>query len=328
MVDFSTTYLGIPLKNPLVVAASSLSSHVDTVKQAEDAGAGALVIRSLFEEQIQFDALRMENALNVAGDGFAEAQSSFPKVEHGGPKEHLMWVEKTRQAVKMPIFASLNAVSPGAWTTFAKQLADTGIDGLEVNFYAVATDPSRPGSELEKALYDVVERVRAEVNLPLAVKLSPYYTSIVNVVSEIEIRGVKGVVLFNRFLQPNIDPDTESLFTQMVYSTPEEIKAPLRWIAILYGRTQLDLALSTGVHTGKDAIKGLLAGATVVQMAATLLKNGPHYLSTMLIQMQGWMEEHSYASVSEFRGNVSQKNCDDPFAFERAQYVQLLLSQK
>lgn len=328
MVDFSTTYLGVPLKNPLVVAASSLSSHVDSVKQAEDAGAGALVIRSLFEEQIQFDALRMEDALNVAGDGFAEAQTYFPKVEHGGPKEHLMWVEKTRKAVKMPIFASLNAVSPGVWTSYARQLVDTGVDGLEVNFYAVATDPTRPGSELEKALYDVVESVRAEVRLPFAVKLSPYYTSVVNVVSEIENRGANGVVLFNRFLQPNIDPDTESLFSQMVYSTPEEIKAPLRWIALLYGRTKLDLALSTGVHTGKDAIKGLLAGATVVQMAATLLKNGPHYLSTMLMQMQGWMEEHSYSRVSEFRGNVSQKNCDDPFAFERAQYVQLLLNQK
>ncbi len=328
MVDFSTTYLGIPLKNPLVVAASSISSRVDSVKQAEDAGAGALVIRSLFEEQIQFDALRMEDALNVAGDGFAEAQSYFPKVEHGGPKEHLMWVEKTRKAVNMPIFASLNAVSPGTWTSYARQLADTGVDGLEVNFYAVATDPTRPGSDLEKALYEVVETVRAEVQIPFAVKLSPFYTSIVNVVSEIEKRGANGVVLFNRFLQPNIDPDTESLFSQMTYSQPEEIKAPLRWIAILYGRTRLDLALSTGVHTGKDAIKGLLAGATVVQMAAALLRNGPHYLSTMLIQMQGWMEEHSYGSVAEFRGNVSQKNCDDPFAFERAQYVQLLMNQK
>lgn len=328
MVDFSTTYLGIPLKNPLVVAASSLSSRVDSVRQAEEAGAGALVIRSLFEEQIQFDALRMETAMNVAGDGFAEAQSYFPKVEHGGPKEHLMWVEKTRKAVKMPVFASLNAVSPGAWTNYARQLVDTGVDGLEVNFYAVATDPTRPGSDLERALFDVVENVRAEVKVPFAVKLSPFYTSIVNVVSEVEKRGANGVVLFNRFLQPNIDPDTESLYSQMVYSQPEEIKAPLRWIAILYGRTKLDLALSTGVHTGKDAIKGLLAGATVIQMAATLLKNGPHYLSTMLIQIQGWMEEHSYASVSEFRGNVSQKNCDDPFAFERAQYIRLLLDQK
>ncbi|NWG17539.1 MAG: dihydroorotate dehydrogenase-like protein [Chloroflexi bacterium] len=328
MVDFSTTYLGIPLKNPLVVAASSISSHVDTVKQAEEAGAGALVIRSVFEEQIQFDQLRMEESLNVGAESFAEALTVFPKVEHGGLKEHLMWVEKTRAAVKMPLFASLNAVSPGAWVSYAKQLAETGVNGLEVNFYAVATDLQRPGSDIERALYEVVESVRAEVTLPIAVKLSPFYTSTVNVVSELEKRGANGVVLFNRFLQPDIDPDTESLVNQMVLSTPDEMRIPLRWIALLYGRTSLDLALSTGAHTGKDTVKALLAGATVVQMAAALLKNGVHYLSTMLIQMQGWMEEHGYQSVADFRGNVSQKNCDDPFAFERAQYVRLLLSQK
>lgn len=328
MVDFSTNYMGIPLKNPLVVAASSISNHVDTVKQAEEAGAGALVIRSLFEEQIQLDAFQMENRLNVGAESFPEALSYFPKVEHGGPKEHLMWVEKTRKAVKMPLFASLNAVSPGAWSSYARQLADTGVDGLELNYYAVATDPTRPGSDIEKMLYEVVESVRAEVNLPIAVKLGMFYTSVVNVVSELEKRGVNGVVLFNRFLQPDIDPDTESLYSQMVLSSAEELKIPLRWIALLYGRTKLDLALSSGAHTGKDAIKTLLAGATVVQMAATLIKNSVHYLSTMQIAMQGWMEEHGYESVADFRGNVSQKNCDDPFAFERAQYVKLLLDQK
>lgn len=328
MVDFATTYLGIPLRNPLVVAASSISNHVDTVKQAEEAGAGALVIRSVFEEQIQFDQLRMEESLNIGAESFAEALTYFPKVEHGGLKEHLMWVEKTRAAVKMPLFASLNAVSPGAWASYAKQLAETGVNGLEVNFYAVATDLKRPGNDIERALYEVVESVRAEVALPIAVKLSPFYTSVVNVVSELEKRGANGVVLFNRFLQPDIDPDTETLVSQMVLSTPDEMRIPLRWIALLYGRTGLDLALSTGAHTGKDAVKALLAGATVVQMAAALLKNGVHYLSTMLIQMQGWMEEHGYQSIADFRGNVSQKNCDDPFAFERAQYVRLLLSQK
>lgn len=328
MVDLSTTYLGIPLKNPLVVAASSISNHVDTVKMAEEAGAGALVIRSLFEEQIQFDQQYMSEMLDFGSESFAEAQSLFPKVKHGGPKEHLMWVEKTRKATKMPLFASLNAVSPGAWTHYAKELASTGVDGLEVNFYFVATDPNRPGSDIEKALYETIESVRAEVSLPIAVKLSPFYTSVVNVVQELENRGANGVVLFNRFLQPDIDPDTESLFNQMVLSSHEEMKTPLRWIAILYGRTQLDLALSTGSHTGRDVVKGLLAGATVVQMAATLLKNGVHYLSTMLIYLQGWMEAKGYDSITEFRGNVSQKNCVDPFGFERAQYVKLITSQQ
>jgi dihydroorotate dehydrogenase (fumarate) len=327
MVDLSTTYLGIKLKNPLVVSASSISNHIDTVKAAEDAGAAGLVIRSLFEEQIALDSQRLEDRLSQHADSFAEASSYFPAVKHGGPREHLMWVEKTRKAVKMPIFASLNAVSPGAWTDYARQLADTGVDGLEVNFYFVATDPNRTGSDIEKALYEAVERVRAETTLPIAVKLSPFFTSVVNVVRELEGRGINGVVLFNRFLQPDIDPETESIFSEMVLSTPAELKMPLRWVAILYGRVGLDLILNTGVHTGGDAIKALLAGASAVQSTATLLKNGIPYLSTMLINIQDWMTEHGYEKLDDFRGKASQKHCDDPFAFERAQYVKLLIRQ-
>jgi dihydroorotate dehydrogenase (fumarate) len=327
MTDLSATYLGIPLRSPLVVSASSISNHIDTVKAAEEAGAGALVIRSLFEEQVQFDSQRMEDFLNQYSESFAEATSYFPAVKHGGPKEHLMWVEKTRKAVKMPLFASLNAVSPGTWTQYARQLADTGVDGLEINYYFVATDPDRTASDIEHTLYEVVENIRAEIKLPIAVKLSPYFTSTANVVREIEKRGANGVVLFNRFLQPDIDPETESIFSEMALSTPAEMKLPLRWTAILYGRTKIDLALNTGVHTGSDAIKGILAGATVLQLTATLIKNGIPYLSTMLINMQDWMNEHNYQKLDDFRGKTSQKHCDDPFAFERAQYVRLLLRQ-
>jgi dihydroorotate dehydrogenase (fumarate) len=327
MVNLSTKYLGIELKNPLVVAASSISSYVDRVKMAEDAGAGALVIRSLFEEQIALDELAMAEALAVGAESFGEAITYFPNVKHGGSKEHLMWVKKTRKAVSMPIFASLNAVSPGAWATYARQLADTGVNGLEVNFYAVPTDPQKTAADIEKALYEIIESIKAAVSLPIAVKLSPFYTSPANLVSELEKRGVEGVVLFNRFLQPDIDPDTETLVNEMVLSNPLEMRLPLRWVALLYGRTRLDLALNTGAHTGRDAVKALLAGATVVQMASTLLNNGIPYLSTMLLDIQNWMDEKGYESVAEFRGKVSQKNCDDPFAFERSQYVKLLTSQ-
>jgi dihydroorotate dehydrogenase (fumarate) len=327
MVDLATTYLGIPLKNPLVVAASSISNYVDRIKVAEDVGAGALVIRSLFEEQIALDQQRFADFLSAHDESFAEATSYYPAIEHGGPKEHLMWVEKARQAVSIPLFASLNAVSPGVWTEYARQLEETGVNGLEVNFYSVPTDPAVPGSDIEKALFDVIEAVKAVVSIPVAVKLSPFYTSTVNVVSELEKRGVEGVVLFNRFLQPDIDPENEMLFNQMVLSTPAEMKVPLRWVALLYGRTQLDLGLSTGAHTGRDAIKALLAGATVVQLAATLLKNGLPYLSTMLIHIQDWMNEREYEKLDDFRGKLSQKQCEDPFAFERAQYVKLLLEQ-
>lgn len=328
MIDLSTTYLGIPLKNPLVVGASSISAHVDKVKMAQDAGAGALVIRSLFEEQVQLDGLRMAERLSAGGESFAEALSYFPSVQYGGAKEHLMWVERTRKAVNLPLIASLNAVSPGTWTEYARMLADTGVDALELNYYLVATDLTRSGADIEKALFDTVEQVRAAVKIPISVKLSPYYTSVANVVSELEKRRVEGVVLFNRFLQPDIDPDRESLFLEMVYSTPAELKLPLRWIALLHGRTTLDLILSTGAHRDKDVIRALLAGASAVQMVATLLQNGIHYLSTVLLGIQNWMFERGYRTLSDFRGNLSQKNCDDPFVFERAQYVNLLLDQK
>jgi len=327
MLDLSTTYLGIPLKNPLVVAASSISNHVDRVKLAEESGAGALIIRSLFEEQIQLDHLRSHEFMTRHDEGTAEATSYFPSVKTGGASEHLTWVERTRKAVKMPIFASLNAVSPNSWATYARQLQDTGVNALELNPYAVETALDRTGADVEKALLDLVAAVRAEVKIPIAVKLGMFFTNTANVIHELEKTGVQGVVMFNRFLQPDIDPEHETLVNEMVYSTPAELKIPLRWIALMYGRTKLDLALSTGAHTARDAMKALLAGATVVQFAATLFKNGIPYLSTILVNLQQWMMEREYQKVDDFRGKLSQKNCDDPFAFERAQYVRLLLEQ-
>jgi dihydroorotate dehydrogenase (fumarate) len=329
MADFSTTYMGIPLKNPLLVAASSISNYVDKVKKAEEVGAGGLVIRSLFEEQIQFDDMTMSDFLERAAYISPEIQSSFyPPVESGGPREHIMWVEKTRRAVDMPVFASLNAVSPGAWTSYAKQLEETGVAGLEINYYVVATDPDVPGSELEKRLFDIVESVTSEVSIPVAVKLSPYYSSAPYIVKEIEKRGAKAAVLFNRFLQPDIDVDAEELENNMAWSTPDELKVPLRWVALLYGRTGIDLALNTGVHSGRDMAKALLAGASVVQVASAILENGLPYISTMLMDLQGWMEEKDYEKIADFRGKVSQQNVDDAFGFERAQYMKLLMSQR
>jgi dihydroorotate dehydrogenase (fumarate) len=328
MADLKTTYMGIPLRTPLVVAASTISSYIDRVKMAEQAGAGALVIRSLFEEQIQFDRLRMEEALSVGEHNYAEATSFFPKLRHGGAAEHLMWVEKTRKAVSLPLIASLNAVSAGGWTEFARQLAGTGVDGIELNVYAVAADPRRTGAEIEQDLFQTVEAVRAEIRLPLAVKLSPFYTSTVNVAAELDRRGVNALVLFNRFLQPDIDPEGESLHSEMVYSTPAELKLPLRCVALLHGRIRADLAVTSGVHSGRDAAKALLAGATVVQVASALLQNGIPYLSTMLRELEAWMGEHGYGRLEDFRGKLSQKEADDPFLFERAQYVNLLLAQK
>ncbi len=328
MVDLRTTYMGIPMSSPLIVAASTVSSYIERVKMAERAGAGALVIRSLFEEQVQFDSLRMDEALSVGEYSYAEAANFFPKLQHGAASEHLMWVEKTRKAVKLPLFASLNAVSLRGWTGFAKQLAGTGVDGIELNVYAVAADMSKTGAEIERELFDIVAAVRAEVQIPMAVKLSPFYTSTVNVAAELDRRGVNALVLFNRFLQPDIDPDSDSLHNEMSYSTPADLRLPLRWTALLHGRIRADLAVTTGVHAGKDIARALLAGASAVQSAAALLKNGIPYLSTMLRELEDWMGERGYESLDDFRGKLSQKHADDPAVFERAQYVNLLLSQR
>ncbi len=328
MADLTTKYMGLELDSPLIVAASSISSYIDRIEMAEKAGAGALVIRSLFEEQIMFDALQLELDLEVGSESFPEALSYFPEIQHGEADEHLMWIEKTREAVKLPLIGSLNAITPGAWTKFARQLEATGIDALELNVYAVATNPDKTSNEIEKDLYDIVKAVRAEVTIPVAVKLSPFYTSPLNVARELSELGVNALVLFNRFLQPDIDPQTESLKSEMVFSTPQEMKVPLRHIALLYGRIDSDLAITTGVHSGLDAVKAILSGASAVQTASALLKNGIPYLSTMLREIEGWMDERGYEQLDDFRGKLSQREADDPFAFERAQYVKLLMSQK
>lgn len=328
MPELKTTYMGIELETPIVVAACSISSMTDQILAAQEAGAGALVIRSLFEEQIQFEAFRLEDELAVGSESFPEALSYFPQIEHGQAEEHLMWIEKSRSQVSMPLIASLNAVSPGAWTEYAKQLESTGVDGLELNVYSVATDTNKTGSEIETELFDIVEAVKAQVSIPVAIKLSPYYTSTSNVAAQLAQRGSDALVLFNRFLQPDIDPNSESLSNQMVYSSNEELKLPLRWVALLYDRVETDLALNTGVHSGTDVAKALLAGATVVQTASALLENGIPFLSTMLRQLESWMDERNYADLAGFRGKLSQKETVDPFAFERAQYVKLLMDQK
>jgi len=328
MTDLTASYMGIPLTSPLVVAACSISSMIDRVRLAEQAGAGALVIRSLFEEQVQLDALRLEENLRAGGESYAEAASYFPEVTPGMGEEHLHWIEKTRAAVKMPLIASLNATSPGSWVHYARQLEGTGVNGLELNLYAVPGDPRRDAPQIERELLDIVAAVRAETRLPLAVKVSPFYTSFGHVAQALDRAGANALVLFNRFLQPDIDPTTETVQSEMILSTPDELRLPLRWTALLYGRVRAEIALSTGVHSGLDAAKALLAGAQVVQTASALLQHGIPYLSTMLRQLEGWMGEHGYRLLNDFRGRLSQRENPDPFAYERAQYVRLLASQK
>jgi len=327
MSDLSTTYMGIPLKSPIVVSASSISSMIDRVEMAEKVGAGALVIRSLFEEQIQVEQQRFDDYLSVGGESFPEALSYFPAIEHGQADEHLMWVEKTRQAVKMPLIASLNAVSRGSWVEYARQLEATGVDGLELNVYIMGTNPDRPGAELEEELLEIVKSVKAEVTIPVAVKMSPYYASTLNLAVELDKVGVDALVMFNRFIRPTIDVTSESLVNEMFWSSPEEMRLPLNRVARVYGHIKADMALNTGVHSGDDVARSILVGAKVVQVASALFIHGIPYISTMLRDLEGWMGEQGYDTLDDFRGKLSQKNHADPFAFERAQYVNLLLSQ-
>lgn len=327
MADLRARYLGLELSSPIVVAASSISSRVERIQMAEHAGAGALVIRSLFEEQIQFDKQRMEDSLAVGSETFAEAVTYFPELEGNPAEEHLYWIEEARAAVKMPLIASLNAVTPQGWADYAKRLAETGVDALELNVYSVAADPAVTGSEIEAEIYNILEAVRGQVKLPLAVKLSPFFTSTANVAAQLVERGAAGLVLFNRFLQPDINLQTETLVNEMIYSAPAEMKLPLRWVALLYGRVAADFALNTGVHTGRGVAKAVLAGAQVVQVASALLTHGIPYLSTMLRELEGWMDDRSYEALDDFRGKLSQEEIDDPVGFERAQYVRLLMTQ-
>lgn len=327
MVNLSTTFMGVELKSPVVVAACSLSGMIDNIKMAEEMGAGGLVIRSLFEEQILIEEADMEEKLHVGAEIFPEAQTYYPEIEHAGPAEHLMWVERSRKAVKMPLFASLNAVTPGAWVSYAKQLEGTGVDGLELNVYAVQTRLDKAGAEIERQLYEIVEAVKAEVRIPVAVKLSPFYTSVANVAAELDIRGTAGLVLFNRFLQPDIDVDGESLVKVMELSAPADLRLPLRWISILSGRIKADLAATGGVFDAEGVVKCLLAGASVVQVASTLYEHGIAHIKDLNDGLAGWMNNKGYGSIADFQGKVSQKDAADPFEFERAQYVELIRQQ-
>lgn len=324
MPDLSTSYMGIALSSPVVVAASSLSNRLETVRKAEEAGAGALVLRSLFEEQIALDRMRMEEELAVGAESFPEATTYFPEIEHGEASEHLHFVEKLRREVRMPLIGSVNAASAGTWTDYARRLEEAGVDGVELNVYRVETDPDRSSADVEAELMSLFDQVRRAVSVPVAVKLSPYYTALGNLARQLSDRGAAALVLFNRFLQPDIDLSRGVMRNEMPLSAPEEMRVPLRWTGLLHGRIGADIALNSGVRSGEDVVKALLAGATVVQVAATLIRNGAPYISTMLREIERWMAENGHGRLDDFRGRMSQRGVEDPLAYERAQYVGLL----
>lgn len=326
MSNLTTSYMGIQLANPVVVAASTFSGKIDTIRKIQDLGAGALVIKSLFEEQVLHEVGEMEEALLTGAENYAEALTYMPMLEHAGAREHLMWVEKAREAVKMPLIGSVNAVHAGKWVDYARQMAETGVDALELNVYAVEADPERSSASIEKRLFETFDAVRGAVKIPVAVKLSPFYSGLAHVVSELERRGAAGVVLFNRFLQPDINPETETLEKAKGLSHAADMRLPLRWIALLYGRVGLDLIGNTGVENAADIVRYLLAGSTAVQVASVLYRNGVDVLPSLINGVDAWMSRKGYAAIEDFRGKVSQRDFEGSlFNFERAQYVDFLM---
>jgi dihydroorotate dehydrogenase (fumarate) len=320
--------MGIELTSPIIVGASTWSHKVDNIKKAEDVGAGALVIHSLFQEQIELEREELEEDLTAHGEEFPEALSYFPHMEHAGPREHIMWVEKARAKVGMPPIGSINAVSKGDWVQYAKLLEQAGCNALELNLYAIETNPNKSASDVEDQALDVVGSVCSEVSVPVAVKLSPFYTALANFAYRVAKVGAKGMVLFNRFYQPFINPETEKIVISLDMSRSEDTRLPLRWIGILSDGLGIDMAASTGVKTADDAVRHLLAGANAVQCVSTLYENGLEYVSNMNNALSRWMEMHGYNNIEEFMGKLNHKNVADPYAFERAQYIQLLLGSK
>ncbi len=327
-MDLSTSYMGLSLKNPLVPNSSPLSRELTTLKQLEDAGAAAVVMYSLFEEQITHETAEMEHYREFGGESFAEALSYLPDPGefHRGPEEYLEHVRKAKDALSIPVIASLNASSPGAWVEYARQIQQAGADGLELNVYFLPTDPKQPVAEVEQVYTDIVSDVRKAVTLPIAVKMHPYVTSVPEMAHRLEKAGANGLALFNRFYQPDIDPENLEVQPNLQLSTPYETRLAMRWIAILHGRVGCDLAATGGVHGGRDAVKLLMAGASAVHVCSALLKYGIYHLRRVREELQTWMEENEYKDVRSFVGSMSQRHCPDPRAFERANYIKTLQS--
>lgn len=330
MVDLKTTYLGLELKNPLVASASPLSEDVDTVKALEEAGISAIVMYSLFEEQIIRESLELDRYLNENTNSFAEALSYIPEMGRYSltPDIYLEQVKALKTAVNIPIIGSLNGVSTGGWLEYAKKIEDAGADALELNLYYLPTDLELTGAQLENAYITLVRDIRTEIKIPIAVKLSPSFTSLPNFAKRLADAGANGLVLFNRFYQPDFDLENLEVVPNLKLSKSAELRMPLRWIALLYGRIDVDFALTSGVHKAEDVLKAMMAGAKVAMTASALLKKGPKRAAKILKNLETWMEENEYKSIQQMQGSMSQKAVTDPAAFERANYMKVLNSYK
>jgi len=325
-MDLTTTYLGLKLRSPLVPSASPLSEEISNIKEMEDAGAAAVVLYSLFEEQLRQDRFELHRHMEHGTFSFAEALTYFPEPEefHLGPDGYLKHIANAKAAVQIPIIASLNGSSAGGWTDYAKLIEEAGADALELNIYNIPTDMELSSAQIEQTYLDILAAVKKELKIPVAVKVSPFFTNFANMAKRLDKAGANGLVLFNRFYQPDIELETLEVRPNILLSTPMAMRVPLRWIALLYGRVLGSLAGTSGVHRGSDVLKLLMAGADVAMLCSTLIRHGIKQIGVIERDMVAWMEEHEYSSVEQLKGSLSQQNCPEPSAFERAQYMRAI----
>lgn len=329
-MDITTTYLGLKLKSPIVASAGPLSEKISNIREMEDAGAGAVVLYSIFEEQIEHDQLELDYHTTVHDESFAEATSYLPAPFDFklGPEEYLNHIRKAKEAVNIPIIASLNGKSIGGWIDYAKKMEQAGADALELNIYQLPTDINKPGSEIEKTYIEIVKVVKSNVEIPIAVKMHPFFSSTSYMAAQLSKAGADGLVMFNRFYQPDINLEKLEVEPNVILSTPMAMRLPLRWIAMMYGRVNTDLAATSGIYSAEDVLKMVMAGAKVTQMLSALLKFGIGHIADVTTNLKAWMEEKEYGSIEQMRGSMSYMNVDDPAKFERTNYMRVLNSYK
>lgn len=329
-MDLSTTYLGLKLRSPLMPSACPLTRELDEIKRAEDAGAGAIVLPSVFEEQLKRESEELDAMMEKGVESFAEALSYFPQIGEFrlGPDDYLDHIQKAKVATRLPVIASLNGTSVGGWTEYARQIQQAGADALELNIYYIPADPDLTGVEVEQTYLDILKGVKSAVSIPVSVKLSPYFSNMANMAKRLDAGGADGLVLFNRFYQPDIDLENLEVEHSILLSTPQARRLPLRWVAILFGKVKASLAATSGIHTAHDVLKMIMAGADVAMLCSVLLRKGMGHLAVVEQEMKQWMEEHEYDSLTQMKGSMSQAKCPDPTAFERAQYMRLISTWK
>jgi len=328
MIDLTTTYLGMELKHPVVPSASPLSESLDGIKRLEDAGAAAVVMHSLYEEQILGESHLLDHYLTYGVNSFAEALDYFPEMDSFdvGPDSYLEQIRQAKEAVDIPIIGSLNGVSTGGWIDYARRIQEAGADALELNIYYIPTDPAMTNAEVERMYLDVVRDVKQSISIPLAVKTGPFFSSFANMAMRFQEAGADGLVVFNRFFQPDIDLERLEVVPNLVLSSEYDLRLPLRWVAVLYGKVPVDFAITRGIDSHEQAIKALMVGAKVTMMASELLRNGVGRIGEVVEGMATWMEEHEYESVRQMQGSMCQQNVAEPAAFERANYMKVLHS--